>query len=199
MHKMRNTRVINATEGGAFIKGTEIMCLKEAIEENYGEYTDFERCIEELKSVFSEDEKIVITKYILNIPNEFESIRKSIKELISVYKRIKSMIESRKIDNVKYIKNLKKVKKITKKIESNDVYQLITSTLSFAEWIVRSESPDKNDDEENQAENIVMQGLKYAELMLESTNILEECANELVDIVKKNYPALYIKATSNSK
>ncbi len=194
MQEARNTIVINATEGGAYIKGTEIMKLKDAIKTNSMEYIDFSNCIENMESVFSETDKIKVTEFILSIPGEFVKTKNNIKELISFYKKIEGLVNSKKLDSDKYIKYLKKIKKITNKIENSSIYQLISSTLSYAEWIVRSESLVESDDIEEEAKLTVEQGLKLCELMLESTTLLEECADELVKIVHDKYPVYCMKA-----
>ena len=43
---VKDLRVINATEGGAKIEGTEVMTLKDAIEENCRKDVDIEKCLE---------------------------------------------------------------------------------------------------------------------------------------------------------
>lgn len=177
--KRRKVEVINATEGGAYIKGTQIVSLKEAIEENYGEYIDFEKRIGELPCGFSEDDKVKVAKFILQLPKDFKRIENDIVELIEVYKKIEQLVKRKKINSEKYVKCLKNVKKYTKKIEGNTVYQLIQNTLSYAEWIVRSESLLEVDDIEKEAKMIAGQGLKFTKLMLECTRILSECADEM--------------------
>lgn len=57
-------KVIDATEGGAKIAGTEIMTLHEALTE-YGELEfDFETCLNAISPVFSDDKKELIEKRI---------------------------------------------------------------------------------------------------------------------------------------
>lgn len=192
IQKRRSTRVINATEGGAFIKGTEIMTLKNAIAQNTASYINFEECIGSIQSEFTEEEKIKIIKYILDIPKELLSLKKKLQELIIMYEKIQ--ILAKKNSSSKVLKILRKIDKYTKEIERNKLDQLIRSTLSYAEWIVRSESLAKTDDIEKELEQIVKQGVKLARLKIESVDLLDECANELIEDIKEKYTDLYTKS-----
>lgn len=178
MKKRRNVRIINATEGGAFIKGTELMKLSDAIKENCTKETDFDACIQKMESEFSEEERKVIIKYLHSVPDEFDEIRNYAKSLYSSYQKVLQMSKSGKMDKNAYLKQLKKIKKLTKKSESKSVYQMISASMAVAEYIVRSESLYEKDTIEEEGKAIATQGMKYAKL-------LEKCALVLKDFSKE--------------
>ena len=118
--------------------------------------------------------------------------KKKLQELIIMYEKIQ--ILAKKNSSSKVLKILRKIDKYTKEIERNKLDQLIRSTLSYAEWIVRSESLAKTDDIEKELEQIVKQGVKLARLKIESVDLLDECANELIEDIKEKYTDLYTKS-----
>jgi hypothetical protein len=74
---IKDVQFINATEGGALIKGTQIMTLKDAISLYCTEMVDIKSCIAQLKPVFSEEEQKKIEKEnalkLSDIKRNFES------------------------------------------------------------------------------------------------------------------------------
>jgi glycosyltransferase involved in cell wall biosynthesis len=68
-------RVIDATEGGAKIAGTEIMTLENALREYGDENLDFEGCMKETPPAFSPEEKIEIRNNIQERKKVLETLR----------------------------------------------------------------------------------------------------------------------------
>ena len=69
--KHRQMRVINATEGGAYIENTELMTLAQAIEECCNREVNFKEAIENMQPEFSQDEYKKIVEYVHKLPQEF--------------------------------------------------------------------------------------------------------------------------------
>lgn len=177
--KHRNTlRVINATAGGAYIEGTELMTLQEAIERTCDKEVNFSECIQNMKSEFTQEERKKVVEYLHTIPKELDTIQKNAKELKSTYHKIYKMCDSGNISNDGYLKLLKKVKKLSKKCECNEAYELISSTMPVAEMIVKSESLYELDTFEEEGKAISKQGMRYSSMMEECAKILKEFAEE---------------------
>ena len=84
----RNVRVINATEGGAWIENTELMELEKAIQKTCHKEVDFASCIENMGTEFTEDERKQVLAYVHSVPEELEEIRKEAKSLQRAYRNI---------------------------------------------------------------------------------------------------------------
>ena len=67
--------MINATEGGAKIEGTEVMTLKDAIEENCRKDVDIEKCLEQIPPMLNEEAQIWAKKYLAAIPDQFKKLK----------------------------------------------------------------------------------------------------------------------------
>lgn len=174
----RNVRVINATAGGAFIEGTELMNLEDAINENCKKEINFEELIENMKPDITEQERNKMIEYLHKIPDDLESIRKNAKMLYREYHKIYNQGKSGRIDSKAYINTLKKIKKYTKKCDSIIAYQLITSSMPSAEYIIRSESLYENDSLEEEAIAIGKQGMIYSKMIQQCAKILYEYAGD---------------------
>lgn len=178
MKKHRDVRVINATKGGAFIEGTELMELKDAIEENCAHEVDFADCIEHMQSEFTEEDRKEVVAFLHKIPDELDEIRKIAKELYRNYQKLERLCRSGHFSTNEYLKLLKRIKKATKKCEDKTAHQLIESTMALADYVVRSESLYDGDDIQKAGEVIAVQGKKYTEMLQKCAVILEEYARE---------------------
>ena len=174
----KTVRVINATAGGAYIEGTELMSLEQAISENCKEEIDFTESFEKLESEFSEEERKRVVAFLHTIPAKLGEIVSVAKKLQNAYKKLHAMSKTGKIERDGYLKLLKKIEKLTKACEKNITYQLIISTMSLAESIVRMDSLNVCDTIEEEARIISEQGMKFASLLKECAQLLQGLAEE---------------------
>ncbi len=72
------------------------------------------------------------------------------------------------------------MKKITKKCESHQLYQLVASTMSVGESIVKGESLYELDTIEEEGKAISKQGMQFANLIQQCSKILKEFAEEIL-------------------
>lgn len=179
MKKNGNVRVINATEGGAYIKGTELMTLKEAIEEVCGdEEINFAACIEEMESEFTIEERKKAVEYLHTIPGEYKEIAKSARFLKKAYHGLGEYSRSANVEKEECLKLLKKIKKFTKKCQSKDAFQLISATMPSADYIIRSEYYEEDEDTVDEMREIARKGILYSELLQKCAELLQKMAEE---------------------
>ncbi len=179
MKEHSTVRVINATEGGAYIQGTELMTLEEAIAQNCKDETvDYRALIENMKPDFSEEEKQKIICYLKSIPDKFDAIIACADKLRKEYETIFQMGKKHKVDKQKYLKSLKKIKKYTKECDQLEMYDMIENSIPLAEYILRTESLMDMASIEDEAKQIGEQGMKYCELVKDCAEIIKEFAQE---------------------
>lgn len=179
IQEYRGVRVINATEGGAFIENTEVMTLTDAIEETCCKAVDLGSCIGNMEVEFTPEERERVIEYVHAVPEELDGIRKESKNLQRAYRKVMNACKSGRIDKNTYLKQLKKIKKISEKCESKPSYELIAATMEMAEYIVRSESLYELDTMEEEGRAVAKQGLKYSKM-------LEQCSELLRDFAREN-------------
>lgn len=170
-------KVINATEGGAYIEGTEWMSLDKAIDKYCNKEINFEERINAMESEFTKEEKQKIVEFLHELPGDFVNIQKNAAELKKVYHKIEKMCKTDKLDETLYLKCLKKIKKLSKEIEKGEAFQLLQSTMALSDYIVKSESLYEGNNLKEDGRKISEQGKRYAK-------IIEDCARELGKVAK---------------
>lgn len=182
MKERYDVRVINATEGGAWIEGTELMTLKDAIAETCAgrEEIDFTDRIEHMESEFTEEERAKAREYLLTIPDEYEELIEIAKQLNKAYQKLSEMSSSKTIQKEAFAKQLKKIKKLTKQCSQKETYQLIESTVPGAEFIIRSEYYYEGSTVAEDTKEIARKGIKYSELLEQCAVLLKEMAEGLL-------------------
>lgn len=183
--KYEDFHVINATEGGARIKGTEIMTLEDAIARECTKEVDIAACMEKLEPSFNEEEQQGLLTYLHDIPNEFREMAKLAKTGKNLYKKLDKLTTNHNVDNAAYEKVLKQVKKNTKKLERNIQYQLIEECLSVANQIMRTEQYREYQSFDEECKDIADQGIQYMDLVYECANMLEEFSRETFEGIQE--------------
>ena len=177
---IKDVQFINATEGGALIKGTQIMTLKDAISLYCTETVDIKSCIAQLKPVFSEEEQKKIENYYVETPQKIQQIIKLAQKAQKLYKKIHAMCLKNNTNMSDYVKITKQLKKITRNIEMNPNYQIISETMAVADQIILSSQYFEFDSFIENEKEASRQGAKYMELLAEYSKIIKTIAENTV-------------------
>ncbi|MCI8280746.1 MAG: motility associated factor glycosyltransferase family protein [Lachnospiraceae bacterium] len=173
-------RVINATEGGAYIEGTEVMTLKDAIEEVCSKEVYFSEKIDHMASAFSKEERQKALDYLHGIPDDYEEIRKTAILLEKTYQKLDKLSRSGTVGRENTLKLLKRVKKLTGRCQKKASYQLIDLTMTTADYIIRSEYFYEEDSSEAEVREIARKGMMYSQLLQECAELLKKMAEEIL-------------------
>lgn len=110
---------INATEGGAGIKGCEHITLKEAIERECKSNIDINKSLRQTEDFFTGEQKTEFIEYISNIPKEFKKLIKYASEGANCYSEMISLINSDNYNSLGFVKLYKKSKRLFNRINQN--------------------------------------------------------------------------------
>ena len=171
---------INATEGGAKIKGTKLMLLADVIAKECTKEVDIESCIDSLEPLFHEEEQKKILDYFHDTPRQVHKIISLAKEGKKLYAQLDRFCSNKNMDKAAYIKILKRVKRNRKEIEKNPNYQLIRESMVKAEQIILSGQYLRRESIKEEGKELARQGMKYMELLEEYARIIEGFAEETV-------------------
>lgn len=133
----KDLRVINATEGGAKLKNTEIMTLKEAIERECTKEVNIQECIKQLQPMLSAENQRWAANYVRHIPEDFKEISEEAQTIRKMYTKLANTCKKRNIDTKEYLSILKKIGKAIEKIDAKSAYQLVSITLADAQFILK--------------------------------------------------------------
>lgn len=115
LHK--ELEVIDATEGGAKIEGTEVMTLQEAIDTKCksGEIIDFAGKINQAQRVYTKEEREEIQEYLKKVTEDMKGdIPKKLEEAKREYLKLLELNTKRKYNSKEFERLLKKVEEYNK-------------------------------------------------------------------------------------
>ncbi len=181
--KQGEFRVINATEGGAYIEGTELMTLKDALDECIGAETDFAGLIDTMKPAFTPEEKEKAYGVLKEIPGQFKKIEELAHKLEQEYQKIEGTELSGKRSRKDYRKALKSIKKYTEQCYAYPGYQLIEETLGAAEYILQTEFYyDKQDTgEDDEVLQTSKHGIVYCDILSECAKLMQDLSYQMLE------------------
>ena len=122
---LKDGEVIDATEGGARIKGTKLMTLKESIERYCLKEIDIDKIITELPPVLSEEELEKIQKAIDMDLKELKEIREKANQGIDICNRLLNKYNKSIQETESSMEKNRQLSQINTFIESKRVYILI--------------------------------------------------------------------------
>lgn len=180
MKENPNFKVINATEGGARIRHTELMSLKEAIDRECKGEKNFQSFFADLEPMFHTDESRKWVKdYLDSIPEKCRVLKSDAKKALILYQKLGSICKRRNIDKKEYLNLLKKLDKQIKKIESQEVYDLVQEVMSEAHYILKNEQFMEYGSLQEEGEEVARKGILYMELVTECAEIFGKYMEEL--------------------
>ncbi len=174
----KNFNVINATEGGARIEGTEVITLKEAIEKYCTKEFNYSEAINNLEPVFDTAARANVVEYLKGVSGELHGISEKSREMIEMYKKIGDMASCGKAKSKAYVKLLKKLEKRMKETLRLPSYDLIDSCLVSAHLILRSELLLDIDSVIEEGKELSRKGLIYWDLVSQCAELLAGVAAE---------------------
>ena len=174
-----NFRVINATEGGARIKNTEIMTLREAIEKECKEDIDIRGCLDKLSPMLDEDARNWTVEFLQGLPKEFEKLSSNAKALLKLYRKLDKVCDQRIINREEYLGILKKLKKKTEFISATSTYQLVAISMTAAQYILSNEQFWERDSIQEEGKEMARKGILYTESVIEMSQLFKEFAEEV--------------------
>lgn len=173
-------RVINATEGGAKIKHTEVMTLKEAICRECTGRVDIQAILADLKPMFHEKEEIKwVEDYIRAIPEKCADLKSDAGKAIGLYKKLDRLCGRARIDRKEYLKLLKRLDKQIKNIESQAVYDLVAVVMSEAHYIMKNEQFMEYGTLQEEGKEIARKGILYMENVRKCAEIFQEYISDM--------------------
>lgn len=172
-------RVINATEGGAKIKNTEVMTLKEAIEKECKKEVDIQECLNKLSPIFNGADREWVIHELISIAEKCKKLSLEAMKTVKLYRRLDSICDKRVIDVKSYKSLLKRLKKQISKIENDEIYQLVVITLNTANYIIKNEQFIEYDSVREEGKEIARKGILYMDTVSECALLYENYAKEV--------------------
>lgn len=177
-------KVINATEGGAKIIGTEFISLKEAIKRYCANTYDISEILN-VGTYLNGDEKEYIIKQIKNIPDKIAELEDNIKEMKKIYSKMDSLNAKGKSSSSQMVRAMDGISQMTEHIEENYVTSMLQAYMAKTDYEIQGEvlKYSENDSPTKLVNDLVEQGRK----MLAAYECAIENLKEDMPLIMKNF------------
>lgn len=120
---------INATEGGAGIKGCEHITLKEAIDRYCKKEVDVKELIDKSKNLFTDEKRDRFLEYVNSIPDALKKVEKDASSGADCYRKMLKMVENNDYESVSFSKQYKKAKSLSNKIDKSHIAPMVFNEI----------------------------------------------------------------------
>ena len=176
--------VINATEGGAKITGTEIMTLKEAIKQKCKKKINIRECLDQLNPMLDHEQRQWAVEYLKSFPDECRRLEAQAKKIKKSYQKIDKICRRKRIDHKEYVNALKRIEKEIPKIEAMPMYQIAELSLSDAKYIINTEQYMHENTMKKEGREIARKGILYMDLVAQCGEIFRQYTEEIYKDLK---------------
>ena len=151
-------KVIDATEGGAKINGTEIMTLKDSIERECKTGID-KKLIHALDKAFSVDEMSILKKEIDGIEDKLEEIRRELKNGIRKYEKLGELFRRNKVGTKEFQNVMGNIGEIVKMIDEEPVMGIVSRYNKAQEYEMLEKVNDLKSNLNDEIKDVVNNGI----------------------------------------
>ncbi len=167
-------KVIDATEGGAKIHGTEIIRFRDAIDRECKGELDIAGIINGIKPAFSESAREAVYTEYTALPERYLEFKKRINRGIRDYKRLAELFRLNKTSSSEYKKCVKGIEQINYEIEHTPCMELAAIYNRKTEYEIRENVYQVYDSQSEEIKHIVDSGIKLLDSYKEAIDKLLE-------------------------
>lgn len=178
---LKEVHVIDATEGGAKIKGTEILTLKETIERECKKIIDVKELLDRIQPIFHEEKvRESVRQYFVNTPSRFDEVKETVRRGIGYYEKIIENCEKKNFNSKEYLKVSKKASNVMEYLNNDGIALMVIDSMRHLDYSLRAVAYNTEDNVEDERINIAKHGKIYLEAMEKYIDDLKPYAEETV-------------------
>jgi hypothetical protein len=186
IEKNPDINVIDATEGGALIRGAENMTLQDALEQNctVNKY-DFASVIENANYMLTPEEQEDAKKRFLNTFDEIEDVRKKLQQQQKLYEQLDGLNRKGKYNTNRCKKTLRDINTINDEMEDSSVIYLLRNYANQGEYELQEDFGKKAENVYDEVLQTIKIGQKLDRTYLDAADKLLKTRDEM-NICKNN-------------
>lgn len=178
--KHKELRVIDATEGGAKIRGAEIKTLKEVIEQLNNDAYNFSEIIENIECVFDKKEQEEIEEDLKSFPEKIKETEEKLKEGKQIYERLDILNSQQKYQSMEFKKTYEAITAFNKWLNEERIVDLLSKLSHKEEYEVQQKAYSVKDDVYKDIKEISQQGIAVIEAYLEKVDFLMSLVQQIL-------------------
>lgn len=177
---LKDIDVIDATEGGALIRGTRLMKLSDVVDQYCNNDFEFGEIVDKKPYTFGKEEYEDIRKEILHLEREFYNIKDRAGEGKKAVDSLMKLVKSGNRSQVKENKYLKIIKKANNFIEKQPADELLDEYISEKVTDdMRNINCLTDDEDQNMIDTLKVTGVVY-DALIESVEELKDDLNNML-------------------
>lgn len=168
--------VIDATEGGAKIHGTEIMTLREAIQRECMELeaVDFGVIMDEITPYFSQEELAEVREQLFRIPVELDAIKEKLNEGKELYRKLDLLVEHKMIHTEEVRELGSQIKDLSEWLEEKSEMKLVDMYNYQADYNMQAKVFEIQKELEDELKTIAFNGKEMMDSYFDAMEALEK-------------------------
>ncbi|MEH2944202.1 6-hydroxymethylpterin diphosphokinase MptE-like protein [Lachnospiraceae bacterium KK002] len=156
--KWDHVTVVDATEGGALIRGTKIMTLKKAIQKYCVREFNVKWHIDRCKKLFVGDDREKVLNCFGGSLKKLEEVKKKAKEGLGYYERLEKLSRKKNVSDQELAKVLKKISKVNRYMESDYMARTVMDSLEGLNYTLRPIAYQMQADKAGELMDVAEQG-----------------------------------------
>jgi len=185
-------RYIDATEGGARIAGTEIMKLKDVIDNECVDEINFEEKIASTKMLFTSELRKKYYEQLIAIADEIDDVRDACNDLLDCYKNIEKISGSDTILKEDLVNIFAKIKKYTTYLDEDTILMpLLDNYMSIEDAFSNLHGKKMYEDIHEELKDLSGRAIMKVQSLIDGLGELEPVILEFVEKIRNRYQKEY--------
>lgn len=170
-------RVIDATEGGAKIIGTEILDLKTVLERECKKEINFSKIISDIPPFFEKTEREELKEFMQGLPEQMKKVRRRVSSGEKDYRLLMELFKKQDFESKEFKLVTRRIKRLNDYLEDNHVIALVEPYIKAVDYMVLNNIFEVKEDIREEGAEIGNNGIR----MLQA---IRKGIRELMPIVK---------------
>lgn len=167
--------VIDATEGGALIHGSEIMTLKDAIEREKKEVCDFNALLKSVPNIFTDEEQQEVMAEIKKLPEKVVSVKAKLEDGVKLFESLQELNEKGEYRTERFKDIYEEITQFNDWLEDDEVVDLLSSLSPKEEFEIQNQAYEVKDNLYEDLKDIAEHGSAMVKTYIEKVPLLLEC------------------------
>lgn len=187
IEKYPEISIIDATEGGALIKGAINMTLKEALREYCrGKKIDYSTIISSAEYILTPEERDDAQKRYLDTFDEIGTVQDNLREQLRLYNQLDDLNRKGKYNTIKFKKCIEEISIINEKMDNSLAIYLMRIFANQGEYELRKAFDKKQENKYGEILQMIRAGRKLDQVYLEAAEKLIKAKEETDMMVFNN-------------
>ena len=175
IENQKDLHVIDATEGGAKIKGTEILTLKEAIQRQCKKEYDIAGILQSVEPTFTDEEQCAIREDLQGLPEQIDETVKALQIGKKKYERLDELNRKGKYQTNEFKRIYEEISEFNEWLHIDSVVDMLSCLAKKEEFKLLETAYEVKQSVYEDIRDIARQGISMVDAYIGKADELKEC------------------------